>query len=68
VKFADKGKIDILWTPAGLRKLYDYLKQWGFKRVKLYKILNINSINSTAASSSSMRCVAITIVGIVVFI
>jgi hypothetical protein len=27
VKFADKGKIDILWTPAGLRKLYDYLKQ-----------------------------------------
>lgn len=65
VDFANKNKVDLLWAQTGLKKKYYYLKQYGFNGVNLYNVLNINTINSAAAASSTIGAAGITMAGVV---
>ena len=65
VDFANKNKVDLLWAQTGLKKQYYYLKQYGFNGVNLYNVLNINTINSAAAASSTIGAAGITMAGVV---
>ena len=49
VDFANETKVDLLWAQTGLKKRYYYLKQYGFNGLNLYNVLNINTLNNTAA-------------------
>lgn len=65
VDFANKTKVDLLWTQTGLKKSYYYLKQYGFNGINLYNVLNINTVNSAAAALSPIGAVGLTMSGVV---
>ena len=65
VDLANKNKVDLLWAQTGLSKKYYYLKQYGFNGVNLYNVLNINTINSAAATLSPIGSAGITMAGVV---
>lgn len=46
VDFANKNKVDLLSGQHGLRKKYYSLKQYGFNRINLYNLLNMNTLNA----------------------
>ena len=65
VDFANKTKVDLLWTQTGVRKRYYYLKQYGFNGINLYNVLSINTANSAAAALSPIGAAGITMAGVV---
>lgn len=65
INFANKNGIDLLWAQGGLKKKYYYLKQYGFNGAHLYNLLNINTINSVAATLSPTGVAGVTMAGVI---
>ena len=58
---ANKNKVNLVWLQTGLKRKYYFFKQYGFNRVNLYFLLNLNTINSAGADVSATGAVSLTL-------
>jgi len=65
IDFANKNKVDLVWSQVGLRKKYYFFKQYGFNGINLYNLININTINAAAAALSPTGAAGLTMGGVV---
>lgn len=63
IKSANENHVSLLWSQAGLKKKYYYLKQYGFNGVNLFNVLKLNTINAAGVVLSPTASVAVTMSG-----
>lgn len=52
-KIAENNKVSIQWDQLGFRKVYYYVKQYGFHTVQLYNFLQLQTLATEAAALSA---------------
>lgn len=65
IEFANRNKVDLVWSQVGLKKKYYLFKQYGFNGIHLYNLININTVNAAAATLLPIRAAGLTIGGVV---
>ena len=64
VETANEKNISLIWLRQGWSKRYYLFKQYGFHGVNIFRILNINNINTAAAMTSASGAASISIGGV----
>ena len=64
IESANENNVSLLWSQAGLKKKYYYLKQYGFNGVNLFNVLKVNTINAGGVVLSPTTSVALNMSGV----
>jgi hypothetical protein len=65
IDFANKNKVDLVWSQVGFKKKYYSFKHYGFNGIHLYNLININTVNAAAAALSPTGAAGLTMGGVV---